>query len=1185
MNSKNTDKLLFGFSDPKEENNVQSSGLNSIVSPLPTIVDDGNKSGNTLLKNLLEGEIPVLELPTDKARSKVSDFSGSSQIIYLSDELSQSLQLFSTQKEASIFSALLTVFQVLLYRYTGQNEIIMGTPPIEPNFLQIDSYLDVVDNIVLLPLQLNSKSSFELLVSNLQKILEIQVKQNQPLNVELAKILAQSAENKALYQVFFELQQISDEPLEEHNSLRDSIGQILNLDLALKVIAQPKGLSCVFTYNSNLFAADTIARMIGHFQVLLESMLAYPKQEVVRLPLLTPEESQQIIVNWNNTQADYPQNLCIHELFELQVAKTPQAIALIFEEEQLTYQELNQRANQLAHYLRDIGVKSEVLVGICIERSVEMVVSILAVLKAGGAYVPLDPSYPSNRISYMLEDAQVAVLLTQKCLKLELAQKPSPRAAQVVYWEQVTSAIAPENNQNLTDTVTPSNLAYVIYTSGSTGKPKGVQIEHCTAVNLLTSITREPGINANDTLLAVTTISFDIAVAEIFLPLIVGARLVLVSRQTATDGHRLLQALNQFQVTFMQPTPVSWKILLAAGWQGSKNLKMISTGEALSKELAQQLENKGDSLWNLYGPTETTIWSSVHQVKANQESISIGRPLANVKYYILDSHLMPLPIGVPGELYIGGDCLARGYFNRPELTAERFIADPFSDQPQGRMYKTGDLARYSQDGTVNCLGRLDRQVKIRGFRIEIEEIESAILQYPGVQAAAVVVQENANGYQRLVGYLVNQGNQPNVSEDHETLRRFLQQQLPAHMIPLRFMTIDALPLTLNGKVDPKALPTFDFVNQTAADSFVAPQTELEVQLASVWEKVLEVKPVGIKDDFLELGGSSLLAITLVSEIEQALQQKIPLNALSNLSTIEQMARCFTEEQPTVEDLSATPDGINSEDYQALLTIMAGRKGDRPRPNSLMTTVQNQGNNPPLFFCANAYEEASPLADYLGQEQPFYLMESGYFSLECNRLQIKALAAHHLKDILTIQPQAPYLLCGYSTGGLIALEIAQQLRAMGKEVAWLAILDTHGSHPIYLNYQQLNYTLRTNWDKLAVLKMRERFGYLGEKVRLGTVASFSVTKTISDPYIIQPYQGKVSLFLAMETDPSFFLNHKIKFKLCPRAGWHQGIVPHLEIKQVPGNHFNMLKAPHVEVLGAKLQQSLEQGLEKYLECLS
>jgi thioesterase domain-containing protein/acyl carrier protein len=635
----------------------------------------------------------------------------------------------------------------------------------------------------------------------------------------------------------------------------------------------------------------------------------------------------------------------------------------------------------------------------------------------------------------------------------------------------------------------------------------------------------------------------------------------------------------------MQPTPVSWKILLAAGWQGSKNLKMISTGEALSKELAKQLENKGDSLWNLYGPTETTIWSSVHQVEANQESISIGRPLANVKYYILDSHLMPLPIGVPGELYIGGDCLARGYLNRPELTMERFIPDPFSDQPQGRMYKTGDLARYSQDGTVNCIGRLDRQVKIRGFRIEIEEIESAILQYPGVQAAAVVVQENATGYQRLVGYVVNQADQPNVSENHEILRRFLQQQLPTHMIPFRFMTIDALPLTLNGKVDPKALPTFDFVNQTAADSFVAPQTELEVQLASIWEKVLEVKPVGIKDDFLELGGSSLLAITLVSEIEQALQQRIPLNALSNLSTIEQMARCFIEEQPTVEDLSATPDGINSEDYQALLTIMAGRKGDRPRPNSLMIAMQNQGTKPPLFFCANAYEEASPLADYLGPERPFYLMESGYFSLECNRLQIKALAAHHLQDILTIQPQAPYLLCGYSTGGLIALEIAQQLRAMGKEVALLAILDTHGSHPIYMNYQQLNYTLRTNWDKLTILKTPARFGYLGEKIKLGTVASFSVMKTISDPYIIRPYQGKVSLFLAMETDPSFFFSHKIKFKLCPRAGWHQRIAPHLEIKQVPGNHFNMWRSPHVEVLGAKLQQCLEQGLEKYLECLS
>ncbi|WP_319419777.1 non-ribosomal peptide synthetase [Pleurocapsa sp. FMAR1] len=1168
MNSKNTEKNLYaasvstdiyGNTDNHSEKNQSISQSDSFeTSDLPIL--NSIQSRLDFLERLFQGKLPVLELPTTKSRAQVKKFVASNQTLVLSQELSESLKNIAIQEDVSLFSVLLTAFQILLNRYTRQTEIIVGTPVNKQKRIRANTRFGVLENIILLPLQLNSESCFNELIQTLQITLDAQIQQNLTISKELVEILMQNAESTALFKVLFELENISEE------TLADSDWEILNLDLSWKIIEQPEGLSCVFTYNGNLFEDAAIARMMGHFQVLLESVVAQPKEQIVTLPLLTPAEKQQILVTWNDTQIDYPNTLCIHQLFEQQVAKTPDAIALIFEEQHLTYQELNQRANSLAHYLRDIGVKSEVLVGICVERSVEMVVGILAILKAAGAYVPLDPSYPVDRIGYMLEDAQVAVLLTQKHLNLDFAQQ------KVVNLEEFDTAIAPESSHNLTNTVAPNNLAYVIYTSGSTGKPKGVQIEHRTAVNLLTSIAREPGINASDTLLSVTTISFDIAVAEIFLPLIVGAKLAVVSRQTATDGHQLLQALEKYQVTFMQPTPVSWKILLAAGWQGSKNLKMISTGEALSKELAKQLQDKGASLWNLYGPTETTIWSSVHQVKADAEPISIGHPLANVKYYILDSHLMLLPVGIPGELYIGGDCLARGYLNRPELTIDRFIRDPFSDRPEARMYKTGDLAYYAEDGTVICVGRLDRQVKIRGFRIEIEEIESAILQYPGVQAAAVTVQENsATGYQRLIGYIVNQ---PNATVNHEALRGFLKQQLPAHMIPFGFMTIDALPLTLNGKIDPKALPPFDFTSQTVAESYVAPRSQLETQLASAWEKVLEVKRVGIKDDFLELGGSSLLAITLVSEIEQALGQKIPLKALANLTTIEQMARCFAEGQPTIEDLDTTPDGIEPEDYQALLTIMAGRQGDRPRPNSLMIALQKQGSKPPLFFCANAYEEAAPLADYLRDEQPFYLMESGYFTLECNSRQIKALASHHLKDILTVQPQPPYILAGYSTGGLIALEIAQQLQAMDKEVALLAILDTAGSHPLYQNYQQLNYTLRTNWNRLASLKLADKISYLQARIKLGITAKLPTTeKSTSDPYIIQPYQGKVSLFLATEKDRTFFFDHRIKHWLCPRNGWHQGIVSQLKIEQVPGNHFNMLEEPYVRVLAEKLQQAL------------
>ena len=1159
MDSKNNDILSTALANSTINNTSKASDLETLSLPILSSI----QSRLSFLEKLLTGKLPVLEIPAAKTRAKIKEFTTASKSLLLPKVLCESLNDLSIKEKVSLDSILLTTLQILLYRYTNQTEIIVGTPVVNRTNFTIQNKFDIFQNITLLPLQLDSKNSFNELVQTLQITLNAQTNQSLLINSEIAEILLRNSKNTALFQVLFELQNISEVALEEPN------WKDFNLDLILKIIEQPEGLSCVFTYNSNLFETAQIARMMNHFQVLLASIVADPDRQIATLDLLTPEEKEQIAA-WNNTQSDYPDDQCIHQLFEQQVAKTPEAIALIFEEQQLTYQELNQRANSLADYLQEMGVKAEVLVGICVERSLEMVVGILAILKAGGAYVPLDPSYPIDRIGYMLEDAHVAVLLTQQSLNLkELLEKFPQQQTKVINFEQIPSAIAQASNHNLTDTVAPSNLAYVIYTSGSTGKPKGVQIEHRTAVNLLTAIAQEPGMDASDTLLSVTTISFDIAVLEIFLPLIVGAKLVIVSRQTAQNGYQLLQALERFQATLMQSTPITWKLLLGAGWQGSKNLKMLSGGEALAKELAKQLVHKGASLWNLYGPTETTIWSSVHQVKADQESISIGRPLANVKYYILDAHLMPLPVGIPGELYIGGDCLARGYFNRPELTSERFIPDPFSDnRPQARMYKTGDLACYFADGTVNCLGRLDRQVKIRGYRIEIEEIESAILQYPGVAAAAVIVQENATGYQRLVGYLVNQ---PNTTVDHETLRRFLGQQLPSHMVPSGFMTLNALPLTLNGKIDPKALPRIDFVNQTATENYVAPSSELELKLTSIWEQVLEVKPIGIKDDFLELGGNSLLAMTLVSEIEQTLQQKMPLNALSNLTTVEQMACCFAEGQPTIQDLSI-PDGIDADDYQALLTIMAGRKGDRPRPNSLMVAMQNQGSKPPFFLCANAYEEAAGLADYLGGEQPFYLMESGYFTLKCTGRQIKALATHHLEDILAVQPQAPYLIAGYSTGGLIAWEIAQQLRAMGKEVALLAILDTDGPHPFYNFYLHYNCTFRTNWDKLAELQIKDKLSYLSNRIKNG--AELTSEQHISDPYIIQPYPDKVSLFLATKADRGNFFSNKIKLGLCPRVGWHQEVAPQLKIEHVPGDHFSMLEEPNVQVLGAKLKQYLE-----------
>ena len=520
---------------------------------------------------------------------------------------------------------------------------------------------------------------------------------------------------------------------------------------------------------------------------------------------------------------------CLHQLFEAQVQRSPDAIALTFERQQLTYADLNHRANQLAHYLQSLGLQPDQLVGICGDRGLELVIGLLGILKAGGAYVPLDPDFPPARLQWMLADAQPPILLTQETWRQRLPE----HQAHVVCWDSDASAIALQPSHNPDSTVSSEHLAYVIYTSGSTGKPKGVPIPHCSVVNFLTSMQRRPGLSATDTLLAVTSISFDIAALELFLPLITGARLALVSRRTATDGALLSQQLKATGTTVMQATPATWRMLLAAGWRGDGDLTILCGGEALSGDLARRLLASGAAVWNLYGPTETTIWSTIYplesQLAAFASTIPIGRPIANTHIHLLDRQGQAVPIGVPGELHIGGEGLARGYLNRPELTAERFIIHP----QWGRLYRTGDLARYQADGVIEYLGRLDYQVKIRGFRIELGEVESALSQHPAIQAAVVVSQSDPSGEARLVAYVVFDGgfdSEPPVTASE--LRRFLQERLPDYMTPTRYVPLEALPLTPNGKVDRKALPAPDLSRNE--DDLVLPRNASETTLAILY---------------------------------------------------------------------------------------------------------------------------------------------------------------------------------------------------------------------------------------------------------------------------------------------------------------------------------------------------------------
>ncbi|NET03600.1 MAG: amino acid adenylation domain-containing protein [Symploca sp. SIO2B6] len=870
----------------------------------------------------LAGELPILNLPTDRPRPPVQTYQGISYTFKLTESLTQQLKELVQTEGVTLYTLLLAAFQVLLYRYTGQEDILVGSPTGGRPQAEFDQIVGYFVNPVVLRASLSGNLTFKSFLSQVRRtVLEAIDHQDYPFPLLVEQLQPNRDPSRSpLFQVLFNFlspQRFGDVPgllAPSETPLKASWGELElesfeleqqqgQFDLTLEIIEAKNSLFGVFKYNTDLFDAATIKRMAGHFQTLLKGIVKEPEQQVSKLPLLTEAEQHQLLVEWNNTQTEYPQDKCIHQLFEAQVELTPDAIALVFEEQQLTYRQLNARANQLAHYLQAMGVEPEVLVGICVERSVEMVVGLLGILKAGGAYVPLDPAYPQERLAYMLSDSQLRVLLTQQELKAGLVEHEVPVVCLDADWE----AINRESEGNPASGVQSNNLAYVIYTSGSTGKPKGVQIEHFSVINLLNSVRQQPGLTAQDTLLSVTTLSFDVAVSEIFLPLAVGARLAVVSREVTSDGSQLLEKLNAYNATFLQPTPITWRLLLAAGWQGSNQLKMISTGEALPRELANQLLPKGAELWNLYGPTEITIWATAYQVESGKGSVLIGRPLTNTQLYILDSDLQPVPIGIPGELHIGGAGLARGYLNRPELTAEKFIPNPFSEEPGSRLYKTGDLVRYLADGNIECLGRIDHQVKIRGFRIELGEIETLLSQHPALTEAVVMVREDIPGDKRLAAYVVsNQEILPTTSE----LRRYLKDKLADYMVPSAFIFLEAMPLTPNGKVNRRALPAPEGLRPELETTYAMPQTKVEQSLAEVWQQMLQVEKVGIHDNFFELGGNSLLMMQVHSKLPKIIGQELSIVEMFQYTTIHSLAEYLSQEQN--RQLSSQPNDNRGE---------------------------------------------------------------------------------------------------------------------------------------------------------------------------------------------------------------------------------------------------------------------------------
>jgi amino acid adenylation domain-containing protein len=969
---------------------------------------------------------PLLDLPTDHPRPAIQTYRGACESLTLPPYLVEPLRALSQREGVTLFMTLLGAFQVLLHRYTAQDDIVVGSPVAGRTRIETEGLIGFFINTLVLRTDLSGDPTFRELLGRVREVaLGGYAHQDLPFEKLVEELQPErDLSHTPLFQVMLNLENIPAEDVETA-SLRieefEFDSGVAQFDLALEIVTRGEGLFCSLKYNADLFDEGTIERMLGHYQTLLQGIVADPNRRLSELPLLMESERHQMLVTWNDTRAEYPKGVCVHQLFEAQVERTPDAVAVVFENQRLTYRELNERANQLAHYLRALGVGPDVLVGICVERSLEMMVGVLGILKAGGAYMPLDPADPKERVGFMLEDTQAAVLLTQSHLLDRLPEHQAHMVCLDADWEVVRQSRTVGISE-----VTPESLVYVIYTSGSTGQPKGVMVEHRGLVNYLCWI-NEGLLSEGVTLPVVTKLTFDASLKQLLAPLLRGDVVWVVRDDVVADPVALLEVLSTRTKVGLNCTPSLWQVILDTV-ESSESVTLpgglshlLVGGEQLSEALVDRTLTQAPDLglWNLYGPTETTVIATFARI-VSSDRVTIGRPTANTHVYILDRHLQPVPVGVVGELHVGGDGVARGYLNRPELTSERFIPDPFVDEAGARLYKTGDLCRYLSDGNIEFLGRIDYQVKIRGFRIELGEIEAVLGQHPAVRETVVVAREETpddpstslRTGRRLAAYVVpEQGRVPTASE----LRHYLRGKLPEYMVPGAFVTLEALPLTSTGKVDRRSLPAPDQGRPAQEErAFIAPWDTLEFRLVQIWEQVLDVHPIGVRDNFFDLGGHSLLAVRLFAEIEKEAGRRLPLSTLFQAPTVKQLASILRRE---------------------------GSPG-LWRP---LVPIKPEGSNLP-FFCVHPLPGDvlcfTDLARHLGPEQPFYALQArGLDGVTPPQDRVEDTAALYLEEIRTVQPEGPYFLGGYCTGGTIAFEMAQQLQAQGQQVALLALIET------------------------------------------------------------------------------------------------------------------------------------------------
>ncbi|MEA2125487.1 MAG: hypothetical protein QOI80_2269 [Solirubrobacteraceae bacterium] len=840
----------------------------------------------------LAGVPERLDLPSDRPRPSAQSYKGKLREFSIDSELAQPLRQLARENSVSMFMLLMAAFKTLLHRYTGVEDLVVGAPVSGRHHEETADLLGYFSNSLALRTNLSGDPTFaELLGRVKETTLEAQIFQELPFE-KLVEVLnpERAQSHSPVFQVLLGYDVAPAEPARLAGSPLEQLAvpgwEWSRLDLSIILREVPDGsLHAHLEYTTDLFDPPTVERLIGHYTTLLEGVLRDPGQRLSELPILTADERRRMLVEWNDTAHPYDER-CVHERIAEQAAKTPDAVAVVSDAGRLTYAELQTRANQLSHELIAAGVEPGSLVGIVMERSADLLVAMLGVLQTGAAYVPIDPTFPPQRQEFMLADARAPVLLTQE----RFLGVIDPGDATVICLDRDRPRIDRRPSEPTGIAVDPGQTAYIIYTSGSTGQPKGVHTIHRSVANLLAYMREQPGMTEDDVVATVATHAFDLPVPDYYLTLMIGARLVIVPREATMDGVDLADWLARTGATFMQATATTWQLLVDAGWKGSAGLKICAGGEALPRALADELRSRCASLWNMYGPAETTVWSSVLELQPGEGSPPIGGPLWNTTFYVLDAHRQPVPVGVPGELCIGGDGLSPGYLDRPELTAEKFVADPFSTDPGARLYRTGDLTRWRDDATLEYLGRVDLQVKLRGFRIELEEIEAVLDGHPGVAGAAAAVRGDSPGDQRIVAYFVPADGQ---TVEVEQLRRLCKSRLAPYMVPSLFVELEAFPTTPNGKLDRRALPAPDGARPDLADSYVAPGTPVEEALAELWCEVLGVDRVGIDDDFFDLGGHSLLGVRMFARLQETFGVELHLGTVFEHSTVRELATMVT----------------------------------------------------------------------------------------------------------------------------------------------------------------------------------------------------------------------------------------------------------------------------------------------------